>query len=144
MAPPFLALPVPRMCLISAWYQLAWGTLMLVRGGEMLRPALGDYACLGDPLVSTWIRLVGTTLAALFALNLALARIRDPAAQRWIRLGSLAYWLTEVVLDGLLLQLPAYLAGAKHLTLVGIAVTFLGRSTLTLLWWRSRPEVPEA
>jgi hypothetical protein len=136
----WLSLEVPRVCVITAVYQLAWGLAMLIRGAEFLRPGLGDYACLSDPLAGTWIRLVGTTLNGMCLVNLALSRVTDPAAQRWIRLGSLAFWLNELVIDGGLLQLPAFLHGAKHITLVGIVVTGLGRGTMAVLWLRARPQ----
>ena len=88
-------LTVPRAAIVNGLYQLAWGLPMLLQGAEMLRPGIGDYPGLADPLPSTWIRLVGTTLLGMALLNVALSRVRDPAAQRWIRFGWIAFWTND-------------------------------------------------
>lgn len=132
-------LTIPRACLANGAYQLAWGIPMLLQGAGLLSGALGDYPALGDPIVSTWIRLVGVTLLGMTAVNVALSRVTDPAAQRWIRFGWIAFWANELLIDGLLLQLPAFLQGAKHLTLAGILVTLAGRTVMLTMWLVARP-----
>ena len=129
---------VPRMCWATAVYDLAWGVMMLALGPALLTPELGSAfapAVLADnPVLGSWIRLLGTTLVGLAVVCVALAQIRDHQAQVWIRRAWLAYWIIEVVVDGLCLQLPALLAGDPQATALGVGVPLVFRTAFVLGW----------